>query len=1148
MIKIKAPLQLKSLVSITNLAELVEGFANRIMANYGFLSAGIRKEELLHLLLSEPEQLNESPYITRLVENVAVLNQNEITLNIINQLINRIITTDIKNFTYQDNVYITCILNKLGITDISRFIKRIKTSTDEIFLKEELLNLYHNQTKELKKICEKIDNRQKYRDLFDNKETGTEENYLYETVYNRLHTVNLYQTVNELNCHPLRGYNYISHNELNLSEQYENVLHMKLARVKEEFINRNYKVGFGYGNLYEMEMLRDKEITKEAVISGILEAAIFQLIKSYAISRVYRHQKSKSHWYQIGYEICNTIRNTMDRYCYYHQNHIVDVSNSIQDWTEKRNNMYRYEAQLLSELNKTENIFKLGMTDSWNMDSSKTTTVWDIGGNPEEVLSDTDRNGIEVLPDTGGREAITQRDIERNQTETLQEIKRQETILLQDIEQYKTTTLQEIERGKTAVLTDAGQNRHLSLENTGVKETVLRQNTEHNLILTEQGKREENRREDKNKSTELTQSIVSKLDAINKHNLDIVQGVKRIENDTLMHSHYQTDMEITRKEILQHLGRREDESIETMYEDEYVTDTAGKEKNKRLENKSIYEKMTEIYEEMSRLVEIQRLYNFIGSERIIHKTEKSNNAERNNNTERVINEIHTLIKNISLPENRQSKPDTLYLLQDLFENNRFLKAVNEIVNNNLYLKTDDNIQADNKNSIDTDRKAEYMKNKKNAGLNDRHISLSYSAESDKADREDKNGQIIQMGKLPETIKNPMSAKGIREIIRQIEEKKDLDVLRSKEIFNTPDSEETKKERTVSEEEVEKQIRNALETGGIETGMNAPETGKKTENIYVPDTGKSGIAQDETESKKLKEIIRNIESEVQGATGNKKKNGIEEKQSTQNPEKEKFLSTWNPEEHRNMSDIQNTEEQENVWNKQNAEGQENVWNKQNTEGQENVWNKQNTEGQEGELNILDAEEQTSINMEEQIQLNKIIRTDGLRSMKELTRVEEKNSGYLNGKEGEINAAYQEILNELQISTAATGDDLFNHNQNHSHINRTVKEDNHTDTKMQIVYKTIEDTKNDSETYQGKHINTDVKNYAEKSVNREEINLQNRIIRTNPDNRTLTATGVKNDRKVNEMIQENIQKQVNSITEQVYKKIEKKLQNERKRRGL
>ena len=127
-----------------------DSLEKRIEANYGLISAVIRREELLHLLMEEPEEL-APVQITTLVENVSVKNQNEITVKLLNQLMNRILVLGEGNVTYQDNAYITQVLGKLGIHDVSRFISRMRSSMEELRTQRELARLYQNRKDILKK-------------------------------------------------------------------------------------------------------------------------------------------------------------------------------------------------------------------------------------------------------------------------------------------------------------------------------------------------------------------------------------------------------------------------------------------------------------------------------------------------------------------------------------------------------------------------------------------------------------------------------------------------------------------------------------------------------------------------------------------------------------------------------------------------------------------------------------------------------------------------------------------------------------------------------------------------------------------------------------------------------------------------------------
>ena len=119
MLMLKSPLQLHSIANITTVNDQLN---QKILGNYQLLNLSITSEDLLHMTLQEPEIYvamgNEQ---TTVVENHLV-NQNNMKLEAVNQFINRIMLLHTEQFTYQDEVYISSILQKLGIMDVSSFI------------------------------------------------------------------------------------------------------------------------------------------------------------------------------------------------------------------------------------------------------------------------------------------------------------------------------------------------------------------------------------------------------------------------------------------------------------------------------------------------------------------------------------------------------------------------------------------------------------------------------------------------------------------------------------------------------------------------------------------------------------------------------------------------------------------------------------------------------------------------------------------------------------------------------------------------------------------------------------------------------------------------------------------------------------------
>ena len=319
MMKIREPIKLKSL----NLIKVSEDiFADKIMGNYAFMAVVIRKEELFHLLACTSGE------------------GDEIAINILNQVINRVMPSVICNLSYQDKVFITCMLSKLGITDVNRFMKRLYAAVNEIELKNHILELYCGKEDIFKNIK-----------TTENPESEVQwatveyrENYLYRQIYQKLHTRQIYQSVNDFN------YIYIPHNGSDISVWYENMVDIGLLQLKKEFFNRDYSMGFHYGNPYESAGSYLKDITKEEIISEIMEASIFAVVKSFAASDVINHTGFGNRKYISDYNVSRIITDTMDRYLYFHQENLFKDSEMVQYMWEKKNDIYSCETQILSEM------------------------------------------------------------------------------------------------------------------------------------------------------------------------------------------------------------------------------------------------------------------------------------------------------------------------------------------------------------------------------------------------------------------------------------------------------------------------------------------------------------------------------------------------------------------------------------------------------------------------------------------------------------------------------------------------------------------------------------------------------------------------------------------------------------------------------
>ena len=129
MLTLVKPIELKN-KDITSCVSA--GLAYRIRDNYQLIDSQISSTDFLHVLTNPLEVfLAEGSNVNILNQNTNYINVQQKKIDVINQLVNRLLLRSNVDFTYQDKVYVTTILNKLGIKNHQDFINQITEVIDE---------------------------------------------------------------------------------------------------------------------------------------------------------------------------------------------------------------------------------------------------------------------------------------------------------------------------------------------------------------------------------------------------------------------------------------------------------------------------------------------------------------------------------------------------------------------------------------------------------------------------------------------------------------------------------------------------------------------------------------------------------------------------------------------------------------------------------------------------------------------------------------------------------------------------------------------------------------------------------------------------------------------------------------------------------
>lgn len=321
MLIFKEPVKLKC---FSNNIKLNNSFQNKILANYDFMTVNIKKEELLYLLMGIQEREKSTP-MTMLIDNISITNKNDITINYINQTINRILNLNSDYISYQDRIFISCALRNMGIYNVSQFIKNIVNSMSILELKDRLLNQYEKRLSE-KTVINFNSEKDSVKDIRinENKEDKAEysntENYLFKYILKRIDYINSNKSVYKFSKSYGMGNTYMSHNQLKLAEQYNNAKKVDLITKRYDFYGYDMRSDKSSVNPYEMVNYVDiiKGSTVNSIMTDIVQTALFHIIKLVKINIIEENYHNKPLWIDTGDRICNTIGNSLERFKIYH--------------------------------------------------------------------------------------------------------------------------------------------------------------------------------------------------------------------------------------------------------------------------------------------------------------------------------------------------------------------------------------------------------------------------------------------------------------------------------------------------------------------------------------------------------------------------------------------------------------------------------------------------------------------------------------------------------------------------------------------------------------------------------------------------------------------------------------------------------------
>ncbi|MDR1322126.1 MAG: hypothetical protein LBK56_11975 [Gracilibacteraceae bacterium] len=314
-------------ISLTAAADAVilpASFGEKIKANYAIMAAAFTPKELLFLLVNPPE----APYTGGDVFNFAVERSDRSTLNmavdIVNNIVNRVLLEDKSTATYQDSVYIDMALRKLGIENVALFMEQARALRSETLNTRELIRLYQENppVRRGSPAAEAEARRpaaEKAGGAAEDAPAARREYYLHNEIFRRLDTARIIASLARFAHSSVENYTRLGEREMLLAEYERSALTLTLNEYRRQ---TGFLTGgdiFYHRNHYELGDILPAPAGEKEVLEQATAAALLQLIDSALNCRTENYLSAREQWLDLRIGLYQTAQNSLRRFISFHE-------------------------------------------------------------------------------------------------------------------------------------------------------------------------------------------------------------------------------------------------------------------------------------------------------------------------------------------------------------------------------------------------------------------------------------------------------------------------------------------------------------------------------------------------------------------------------------------------------------------------------------------------------------------------------------------------------------------------------------------------------------------------------------------------------------------------------------------------------------
>ena len=442
-----------------------DNFAERLTGNYQVIGNHLEPEDMLHFLSQPPEIYLAEGGMTSLVEENKITENQNLKLDVINNVLNRILVADTYQMTYQDQVFIQSVLKKMGITDVQEFIRQVQNSKEETKNVSYLTDLYWSQQETISQLLEyrKISAGQKEESPEEEKQRQGEEGlWLHQEILNRLKTAVVYQEIKNYISAASHHTNQISSAEMQISEQNVTVQNMLLNKLRNYTRIEQQPLVYHYLNTYE---LGDEFISREGdqkTVHQLVQAVLLNALHQMYALKIEELLRQDHVWYRLAGSIYQATENTLQRFVAYHGQTYL---------SEKQADVYQKQVQQYqkNEIKAIEQLYE----------ENNQTVLWtsQVPVTEMELLYPESQTGEEggEKPDAVATPEMLSQTIEKTEVhgQQIQSMTRQEILLKEQLEQINQNNIQNLQLLSELHLTAGAEERQSRINRAKAREDAL---------------------------------------------------------------------------------------------------------------------------------------------------------------------------------------------------------------------------------------------------------------------------------------------------------------------------------------------------------------------------------------------------------------------------------------------------------------------------------------------------------------------------------------------------------------------------------------------------------------------------------------------------------------------------------------------------